>query len=516
MRDQMPYASVPLTLGEMIDLQAVLERDADEDEQDLIKRDGDVGRRVNAAKLDDVSAVRAWLAEVGPPEATAYGSHLERWGSTLSWLLRVGAFAAGLLTVAGWLEVQGRQPINVINFWSALIGTQLVFLILLAASVLRWRWVIRRGMTVPGRASRALPWFARAIESLWVRVAKPDHNNGLPAATWSKVQRLYGELFGWVALKSTQALAVAYNVGATLGLVVWATISDPSFGWRSTLLDETTVHRWAQRIALPWSWSGWAGAPSPEVVAQTRYSSLEARFVEAGALGPEAELWAAWWPFLLLSLLVYGLVPRLGTYAWTWWRCKLALRGAPWRSAAADQLLHRMRRSSLSTVAEARPEPLAVDTPLPHALADEASVSQKPVAVMKWSGVPDMPPSVMETMIRFTLGRSIWGHVEIVGGRDLNADEAAVRKASAAQGEPDVAVMVQGWEPPVGDHVDFFEQLRRGLKAGRRIDVLVCGLSASDAVVAPTDAQMRLWRRRLEALGDPWLRVYPVRVEGLP
>ena len=133
----------PLSLGEMVDLQAALERDADEDEQILIDRDVAIGRQIGAADQPDVDAVRGWLQQVQAGDKPAFGRALERRGLTLAWLIRTGAFFAGGLTVAGWLEVQGRQPINVINFWAAVIGTQLVFLIFLAYSTARWRWAAR-------------------------------------------------------------------------------------------------------------------------------------------------------------------------------------------------------------------------------------------------------------------------------------------------------------------------------------------------------------------------------------
>lgn len=503
----------PLSLAEMVDLQALLERDADEDEQVLLERDGALGRDLNASALPDVLAMRAWLAERQLGHPPSAGARLVRWGARSAWLIRAGAAVAGLATVGGWLQAQGRQPLNVINFWAALLGTQILFLFVFAYSIARWRWQARRPQPAPDGSAEALPWLASLIDGWRARAARSGEARGLPGPAWTKVRKLYGEVMGWEALRWAQLLAVFYNVGAIAGLVLWSTVSDPSFGWRSTLLDDNDVHSWADGISAPWAWLHPSARPSYADVLGTRYSSLDARFMGNEGLRNRAPVWAAWWPFLLMSLLTYGLLPRLVTYAWTAWRSRKAVAAAPWRSAAAEQVLHRMRRTGLTAPA---PHTSAAGPvgPVVNRVPHDERPDTRPACVMKWANVTFAGEADALEAVHFTVGRQVRPPLAVVGGKNLDADDHAIKQAADASGAPGVAVLVPGWDPPVGDHVDFFEQLRRALGPKRAVDVVVCGLGEGAASSPPTESQMRLWRHRLIGLGDPWLRVHALREQG--
>src|SRR5690606_21870264 len=61
-----------------------------------------------------------------------------------------------------------------------------------------------------------------------------------------KYERLYGPVRYWLLVQITQLFALALNVGFILAFIALALVSDPAFGWRSTLLDSETTHRITQ------------------------------------------------------------------------------------------------------------------------------------------------------------------------------------------------------------------------------------------------------------------------------
>lgn len=106
-------------------------------------------------------------------------------------------------------------------------------------------------------------------------------------------------------LLTLQQLWLVMGVGLLLAYLILLLFTDLAFGWSSTLIDQPErVARVLQTIAAPWTgiWSG--AVPTLELVEATRYLRIDPT---AGSTQRAGD----WWQFLLASLLVYNLLPRL-------------------------------------------------------------------------------------------------------------------------------------------------------------------------------------------------------------
>ena len=122
------------------------------------------------------------------------------------------------------------------------------------------------------------------------------------------------------------------------GLILVA-VTDLAFGWSSTLtLDADAVHRAFAFLALPWaSWLPGA-VPDADLVAASRYFRLET--VQIG--GEEAAALGTWWPFVLMTILFWGLLPRLLLLGVGQWRLGGAMRSMLVRHPEVVALLDRL------------------------------------------------------------------------------------------------------------------------------------------------------------------------------
>ncbi len=99
------------------------------------------------------------------------------------------------------------------------------------------------------------------------------------------------------------------------------------------------------------------------------------------------------------------------------------------------------------------------------------------------------------------------------GGTAAMADDIAVveqlAKVARTTMDAGILIVVKAWEPPLMEFLDFVTTLRGALPGKTTpIVVLPVGLDL-DGGDFPTasDAQIKLWRDKLDRMGDPYLRV---------
>ncbi len=446
-----------------------------------VRRDRAIARDLPAG--DDLARVRAWRRRIldDPAQRRDDDPGLGRArGLVTALMLLIGVLAGAGVAVAA-LRYDGTHPVNVITALGLLLGVQLALLAL--ALVL-----------LPGRALglRSLQDLAAAI------------NPGLLTAAF--VSRRLGQraeaLFGWNAGRSaaarrftrwqllawSQAAAVAFNVSALVCATLLVAFTDIAFGWSTTIeTHPRTVH--ALATAMAWPWQGWLpqALPGMDLIAQSQFFRLEgaARGAAPAALG-------GWWPFLLMSLVCYGLVPRVALLALAIARLRAATVNLLLGDAQVSALLERMRAPAVETTA-AEPETGARSpvAPLAHAALPDAGAAHAVI----WGGSLD--PGEAEAFARTRLGFSVPLALEAGGGRTLEADRETLQKIG--NGKPRaVLVLPRAFEAPMLEFLDFLAALRARLGAGVPV-VVVPVPEAGESVNA---LQRETWSEAVARLGD--------------
>ncbi len=475
---------------------ALDERDG-QPERDRRRLDREIGARaVEGAGSDAFAILRAWLAEAPSETLRARIARVRRALSLAGWLWGgVGLFlgwsaAAALLR----FEVHAGR-INIVLCLGLLVLVP-VALGLIGLAVFLWS---NRSTANAGRggerASGGLRgWlFGRGTRAL------------LPASLRADLEVLLGQLatldrlaartrramlFDW-----SQRAACGFATGALLASLVLVVFTDLAFGWSTTLdVDAATIHGLVSAWAAPWAALWPEAAPSFDLVETTRHFRVASTEPHVHFIDPIR--YGGWWPFLIMSIAVYGLLPRMLLLAWAHRRTGLESARAIARMPGVERLIERLTTPLV--------ESQAIEAE--GAVGQAASIGVPVVALEEWrrtGGAGELlaiawAESIEDDALIDRVGgdaRAV--RVRDAGGRRSLADDAQ-RIAEAREGAEAVVLCVRAYEPPVLEVLDFLQDLRSAIGETGALAVWLLG---GDGGARET------WSRKLVGLADPGLVV---------
>ncbi|MEM1027423.1 MAG: DUF2868 domain-containing protein, partial [Planctomycetota bacterium] len=267
-----------------------------------------------------------------------------------------------------------------------------------------------------------------------------------------------------------------FNLAAVAGAMQLIVFSDLGFGWSTTLQREASdMHALTTALALPWQAALPDAVPPAGLVEATQTYRAENFTLSVAAKDS-----AKWWPFLVMAMVVYGVLPRFVTLILTRRRLKKAVVRAMATTPGADRVLERMTCAVVETQA------------VEHEGGD-VETSDAPLT--------ESASSRVGCVIRWAEAEYDGEALDAGGGRSLDEDRqtiaAAASGGSGGEGnDRPVLIRVKAWEPPVLEFLDFLSDLRQALGDGRAIEVQPIG-----------DGDRAMWQRKLASVGDPWLRL---------
>jgi hypothetical protein len=270
------------------------------------------------------------------------------------------------------------------------------------------------------------------------------------------------------------------------------TFSDLAFGWSTTLeADSAAVTRVVHGISRPWAALVPAAVPSAELVAQSQFYRLEGSAVDTAP-----RVLGAWWPFTLLALVTYGLLPRLALLAIAATRLRAATKRLLLDDPGVTALLDRMDSPEIETGAAEHDAAPALEIGVPPAAPRPITGSAR---ALIWEEC--LPADAARDYARRHLALDVTS-VTAAGGGDLTVDRAALERL-AAEDTQTLIVFTPAWEPPLLELLDFIEELRRRLGSAASIVVA----PVPDGPRAVTDVERATWTRATSRLADPKLYV---------
>ncbi len=484
-------------LAQAVDIRRWLHDDWRTPYADRLARDRTIGRGL--AERDPLGRVLAWWQRI-PRSGDGGGDRRSSLGervvagrrlatAALAFVgILVGASAAGVA-----FGYEGRYPVNLFALLGVLVGLPLVLLLFTL-------------ILIPGR----IPGLG-ALQSVIAGM-----NLGRWAGAW--LDRFLGaELFApgflgsggvtafsrWQLLVFSQWLALGYFAGAIAVALLRVTFSDLAFGWSTTLnMNPAAVHGWVSALSTPWAaWLPQA-APDAQLVAASRYFRLE----HGGMPLTQVEQLGSWWPFVLMTMLVYGALPRLVLMVLGVWR---------------------LRRATVALVLD-DPEVTALRDRLDAPMVDPGGDAGEEDLAPERQGLP--PPAEPVTADGLVL--AVWNqalstdHAQRWLADNLAVQTRAVVALGILQSEDDrrrllesaldslggtvkrVVLITKGWEPPLLEFMDFLAVLREEL--GVECSVTVVPVDVAGRQVRADDRNV--WARALGRLKDPRLYVLQAAV----
>ena len=476
----------PTTLFEdAIDVPTWLEGDRLAPYAERVRRDRAIARR--SASASRLQSVRQWWQAIAVPERPSDGARLARVRTLVTIAMAALGAAAGVTVALAAFRYDGSQPVNVVRLLALLVGVQLAFLAVtlvllmgraiglqsfqdLLATITPGGWAV----SVFRRLARASPVAARLLD-------------------WHSARAAAGRFAKWQILFWSQVAAVAFNAAALVTAILLVTFSDLAFGWSTTLEpNPAAVSRAVHAIAWPWHTLVPSAVPSAALVEQSQFFRLDGGSLAGGA----SPALGAWWPFTVLCVVTYGLLPRLALLVLAAARLRAATGALLLDDPGVTALFDRMAAPEIQTAAEAH-DAAPRGGAMPAAGAPRA-ISGRANAVI-WDD--SLAPDAARAYSRERLGLELVAVAQAGGGRAMVADRAALEHA--ADGARPVVVFAPAWEPPLLELLDFLAELRRRVGSAASIVVTPVPEGARDV----STLELETWLRAIGALADPHLYV---------
>ena len=273
--------------------------------------------------------------------------------------------------------------------------------------------------------------------------------------------------------RTLQIGAVGFNSGLVLAFVGSLLVFDVRFYWEATPQTSGVVASASRVVAAPWR-DIW-----PEAVpTSAQIEASRAAYVDGSRRVPSTpQSTAAWWRFLLMSLLVWGLLPRLLLVVFYAWRERRALAALDFQSPGHRGLWRSLTRIERGTVAAP-----AADTAL---LLDVGG-----------SGIA--AASIRGFLLRAL--RVNPGEQARIGVLDEDAEASA--DAALAAGPDHVVLAVEDWGLAPRQVVALHARVRNAVGENTPMTWLVFAQDAQGPG-APDAAHLQRWTRFIDGLRDP-------------
>lgn len=513
--------AIHLKLSELIDLEVQLLRDEQAVSEGLTKnlaqRDQAIGHRIsgelqlsteNAAQslaTDRAlrhSVCRSWLGSLPTDERKSLpGARIERGYGLAGWLLLAVFVLIGIGTATAATRGTDTEPINVLVFIVVFFVLQIALLILYPVLLL-----VRRL-----RGGRVMPWLQHIVVRL-SRIRFLDKLTGQSLADLPETlqqlqvrQSIYGGVQRWLLFTLVQRMATGFNLAALLVTIYMVAFHDLANSCWSTTLDLNTadLQRWLSWIAAPWSWIEGAGVPTTEAIDCSRWeTSGAAKYAVTLHNAPELRrTW--WWPFLIPGLITWGLLPRVIAFAFGSYMTARKSRRVPLNHMTVQRLFERLFPPTAGWSGPA-PEDVRGAAPVAKKTRPRKPGKLDPTAachVVCW-GTLFADRSAVEAHVRARFHREVKGTLG-AGLADIGEDERTLAALGREKARRVVIVMPEG-QQPTKDVTRFISDLRE--KLGAECEVVVGLLARTGDGFADVDHdEMKMWRTRLLAEGDPYL-----------
>ncbi len=447
-------------------------------------------RRPNVSHLGAADARRvlfyAWLEirreEAGTPlpgESIASGW---RWLGTLGTV--IGLLLGGSVT-GGLLHYRGDEPVNVAWFLGGTVGLQWALLLAaVIAGLLRTATGIKDAFRPLHHLVSGLAWLC----STGLRRLPGEQRNRLRAhlARLGRKREIYGSLTTWPFLVVTQLFAVGYNVGVLSVLLTHVAATDLAFGWQSTLdLSPEAAHRIVSALASPWAWFAPNPHPTLSEIVGSRFS------FSAGIAGMDRAAMASWWPFLVYSVAVYGLLVRAALLVFASIRLRNALAKWPFDHEGCNALARRLTGPLIH--AQEDTTALKIPEPAPPSFAP-SPVSESGACLALVATELEWPPARTHGILSRAFGLSVAEtHSVQIDHPSANAEalESVSQSHSSATA---VVVVLPAHRAPITAIALFLRKVTEAAGPHREVILLVTGRPAGDGFSPVPDQEFQHWR----------------------
>lgn len=427
-------------------------------------------------------------------------------------------FFLGISGSTAYLSYSGNTPINIFAFLLIFIGTQFFFIAITTILQILAHFSYRQDAKTTSLLTR---YIFQKTTSFFTRSLLPHlsaehrliftHNLG-------SIQQKRGYVLHISRLLNSvhQSAAISFNIGLILGSLFKITTADIAFGWQSTLqLSDTWVFTMVTALSTPWRWSSHLAATTPtlEEIAGSHIVLKE------GIYHLSNQNLSSWWPFLVLCLFTYGLIPRVALYCYARFLETLFLHKSPYQTADYQKLLHRMRTPIFEQKTAPNLSTHQSQTDEQEVVTDTRASEQKTPRNQQKSihshAVLLLPSDLSNTDIQQKIPTWLGQHGYKINScftfmKNYEEDQRLADQLSQFSWKEDSAILIviEAHMVPLTELFSYLQLLRT--RTHTLIEVILIGKEKDGLLASPKESEIALWRRKITGLGDSFITTFPV------
>jgi len=482
-----------------VDIRRWLREDRHTPYAERLRRDRDIGLSLASAARSagggwsSTRLLLSWWArisaDVDADQRSSLGTRVVGLRRLATALLGVVGIAMGSGLAGLAFGYQGDYPVNLVALLGVLVGMpvlMLVVTVILLIGHIPGMSALREVFSAvnPGR------WAGAVLDRLAGVELFAAFVGNRPASAFAR----------WQLVVFSQWLAVGFFIGVLGTAWLLIAFTDLAFGWSTTLrIEAAEVYGWFSALAAPWA--AWlpAAAPDSALVEASRFYRLE----EGGMAAARVARLGQWWPFVLMTITVYGLLPRVVLLGFAGWRLRAATRSLlsddPEVTALVDRLSTPRARYESDAQADAI-EP-ADSVPPPRSLPMDDGTR-----VIVWND------AATAARVAAWLGEHFGIAAQQPLALGILQDAGQQRRVlqGLGGGVRRFVIFTKGWEPPLLEFADFLKLLRD--QAGADASLTVVPIDVTGTRVSKDERE--IWARALAREHDPHLYVVEADVDG--
>jgi len=508
------------TVGDLIDFDYLLEQDRKVKEEDVLKkRDRAIylekiqillPQNVRERPFEEASKkliIRFWFFFMEKSSSIFPGKLVNEGLSLLRVLFFMGGVLTGLAFCLSLFSYTGKLPLNISYFLGIILVPQILLMLFTMAALFLM-------MVNPAKGFRfgLYPVFGLLVEFFIKKLLRKtmdklsgDKKGALFSALGiaGKSKKNYGMVFFWPMFILMQLFGVGFDLGVVASTLGRVAFSDIAFGWQSTLnLSYAFVFKAVSAIAFPWSWvfpSG-VGFPSLEQIQGTRL------ILKDGIYNLATQDLVSWWPFLVLSVIFYALLPRFLLLVFGYIAQEKSLNNQHFDGWETGKLINRLVSPIVSTETfapqEAREIP-AMESSVKSLNIKENEEAGSYLALVNEDIFDLVKPDEFKQIVQQSLNCHIGKIMRT--GIDSKFEIESIGNLSLEQKNPvsGIIFLQEAWLPPIREILGFIQKIRNGLRAMPLVVVLI-GRPGQDTIFTGADPQdIKVWTMKINTLGDP-------------
>lgn len=323
--------------------------------------------------------------------------------------------------------------------------------------------------------------------------------------------KIYGNIFYWLFFTMIQSGIAVFNIGLICGIFFSLTFKDLAFGWQSTWISSEQIYNLVSFLSIPWAW-----LPEPFIHPTASQIVGSKLILKEGIYHLAENDLASWWPFLCLSIALYGLFPRIIISVIGKFTGIILLRNFDFSFAPCEELIQSMRGPRIETVGREyklkTPNTNNSSTISSFFSKKTAESSSEPISQM---GILVIPEDLHQLNLSKKFIDIIREKFSIVIAKEIrtglmieNTEEIIQSIISNKQPFSSVFFLQEAWHPPIKDIIYYIKETRKIIGPKTSIIIFLIGKISGESNLLPVDKNdYEVWKNEISKMADPWIRL---------